>query len=165
MTTSTSASRFFSPACILILSAGLAIRFFMAANTVIVNPDGILYIHQARAIYYGQWQNLTSCGLSFISGYPFLIAGMHFLISDWIWSARVVSILLGWLTLISLYGILRQFLKETAGLLCLLMFALTPVLVSNSAEVVREPMMWCFGVTGLYLIILYLKSGQNRLPV
>ena len=165
MTTSTSASRFFSPACILILVAGLALRLFLAANTVIVNPDGILYIHQARAIYYGQWQNLTSCGLSFISGYPFLIAGMHFLISDWIWSARLVSILLGWLTLIPLYGILRQFLTETGGLLCLLMFALMPALVSNSAEVVREPMMWCFGVTGLYLIILYLKSGQNRLPV
>ncbi|HSO66907.1 MAG TPA: glycosyltransferase family 39 protein [Desulfatirhabdiaceae bacterium] len=165
MTRPESTPRLFSPACLLILLAGVAIRLFMAMNTVIVNPDGILYIHQARSIYHGHWQDLTSCGLTFISGYPFLIAGMYAILSDWIWSARLVSVLLGSLTLIPLYGILRRFLDEIPGLLCLLMVALTPVLVSNSAEVVREPMMWCFGVTGLYLILRFLEFRKNWQPV
>ena len=56
---------------VLIFILGLVIRLFACQHTVIVNPDGVYYIHQARAIYYGEWNSLTSCGVSFLSNYPF----------------------------------------------------------------------------------------------
>ena len=150
---------------VLVVLAGLGIRALMASHTAIVNPDGVLYIHQARAIFHGQWRELTSCGLSFVSGYPFLIAGLYHLTSDWITAARLVSILLGTLTLIPLYGILIRFLKKPASILCLLVVALTPALVSNSAEVVREPMMWFCGISGMYLVLRYTDRPKPFLLV
>ena len=57
-----------------IVLLGLAIRLIAWANTYVVNPDGTLYIHQAKAIYYGQKEALF-CGYSFVANYPVMIAG------------------------------------------------------------------------------------------
>jgi len=139
---------------VLILILGLVIRLAACQNTHIINPDGVYYIHQARAVYYGEWNSLTSCALSFVSIYPFLIAGAYALIHDWMTAGQGVSCVFGALTLIPLYLLCRRFFSRDISLLTLLVFALLPVFVAGSANVVRGPLCWFFLTLGLYFFVV-----------
>lgn len=147
---------------ILVLALGFLIRVYACFHTHIINPDGTLYIHQARALYHGLWEQVTSCGLSYLSIYPILIAFAYPLFQDWILAARSVSVFFGTLTLIPLYLLLRRFFeKETSGL-CALIFTLTPFLVGHSADVIRDPVFWFLLMLGLYFFLLQIeKSGKG----
>jgi 4-amino-4-deoxy-L-arabinose transferase-like glycosyltransferase len=129
------------------------VRLFAANYTYIVNQDGVLYIHQARAIFYGEWENLKTCILPYISNYPIFVAGVFAIFRDWIVAARSVSIFFGTITLIPLYFLLKRFFEDKTNFLVVLMYALTPVLVGRSADVVRGPVYWFFMTCGLYFFI------------
>jgi 4-amino-4-deoxy-L-arabinose transferase-like glycosyltransferase len=139
-----------------IIMAGVGIRVFAAFNTYVTNPDGMLYIQQAKAIYHGDWQLLRSC-LSFVSSYPFLIAAAHWVVPSWIDAARAISVLFGSLTLIPLYFLLRRFTDERTTCLVVLLYAFMPFLVGGSADLVRDPVCWFFLVSGLYLFVRQLE--------
>ncbi|WP_028323114.1 ArnT family glycosyltransferase [Desulfatirhabdium butyrativorans] len=145
---------------IAVLLLALALRFWLAAHTTIVNPDGTLYIHQAKSILIGQWKGLTSCGLSFVSALPFTIAAFYRLVGDWIWAGRLASILFGWAALIPLYALLRMLFDRAISRTTLLMIAVTPMMVSNSVEIVREPMMWFFATSGMAGMVRYLRAPK-----
>ena len=140
---------------------GFVIRLFACQYTFIVNPDGILYINQAKAMYYGQWENLTSCGLSYLSNYSILIAGAYTIFHNWIIAARSVSFLFGFATLIPLYFLLKRFFDKQVSALGTLIFALVPVLVGRSADVVRGPLCWFFLVLGLSLFISQINKKNH----
>jgi len=148
----------------LIFILGLVIRFFASQYTFIVNPDGVYYIHQARAIYYGEWNSLTSCNIGFLSNYPFFIAGAYTIFHDWIVAAKSVSLFFGSITLIPIYFLFRRFFDKNISTLGVLVFAILPVFVGISADVVRGPICWFFLATGLYFFI---KPGDKnyRLPL
>jgi len=147
----------------LIFILGLVIRLFACQYTFIVNPDGVYYIHQARAIYYGEWDSLTAC-INFLSNYPFFIAGAYSIFHDWIVAAKSVSLFFGSITLIPLYFLFRRFFDKHISILGVLVFAVLPVFVRISADVVRGPICWFFLTLGLYFFI---KSGDKnyRLPL
>ncbi len=140
---------------------GFCIRVFAWYFTYIINPDGMLYIHQARAFYYGQWDSIMTCGLKFFSNYPIFIAGAYALFHDWIAAATLVSLFFGSITLIPLYLLLRIFFSDKIAVPSLLIFALIPVLVSRSADVVRGPVFWFFLILGLYLFIKQIERQNN----
>ena len=144
---------------ILIFILGLAIRLFACQHTFVINPDGIYYIHQARAIYYGEWNSLASCHLSFLSNYPFFIAGAYTIFHNWIFAAKFVSLFFGSITLIPLYFLCRRFFDRDISALTTLVFALLPVFVARSADVVRGPICWFFLAVGLYFFI---KSDEKK---
>jgi 4-amino-4-deoxy-L-arabinose transferase-like glycosyltransferase len=79
-----------------------------------------------------------------------LISAAFYLVQDWVLAARCVSLLFGAATLIPLYLLLRQIFDVRVSSLATLVFALTPVFVGRSADVVREPVYWFFAVAGLY---------------
>ncbi len=143
-----------------IIMAGVGIRVFAAFNTYVTNPDGMLYIQQAKAIYHGDWQGLRSC-VPFVSNYPFLIAAAHGVVPSWIDSARVISVLFGSLTLIPLYFLMRRFTDERTTGLVVLLYAFMPFLVGGSADLVRDPVCWFFLVSGLYFFV---RQLENREP-
>jgi len=148
----------------LIVFAGIAIRVFTALNTCVINPDGMEYIQQAKAIYYGDWHLLKSC-MSFVSNYPFFIAGVYVFYSDWIFAARFVSVFFGSLTLLPLFFLIRRFADERTSCLCLLLYAFIPFLVSGSADLIRDPVCWFFLVCGLYFFVTQLgirETGWRR---
>ena len=87
----------------LVILTGLGLRLWVYLHTVIVNPDGALYIHQAMALYFKNWNSLKTCGLTFLSSYPVLIAGGYYLVHDWILSARLISLFFGTAMLVPLY--------------------------------------------------------------
>lgn len=142
---------------VLVVLAGIAIRVFTAFNTCIINPDGMVYIQQAKAIYFGDWHLLKSC-VPFVSNYPFFIAGVYVVYPDWIVAARGVSVFFGSLTLIPLYFLIRRFVDERTSFLCTLVYAFIPFLVGGSADLIRDPICWFFLVCGLYFFVSYLET-------
>jgi len=143
----------FSREAVLVLLLGVIIRLFAFYNTFIVVPDSVLYIHQARALYYGQWGALTSCGLSYLSSYPIFIAGAYILFHNWIIAGMSVSLFFGSITLIPIYFLMKQFFNERTSTLGTLIFALTPVLVGRSVDVIRDPVYWFFLVLGVFFFV------------
>jgi len=144
---------------LLIFILAVVIRLFACRHTCIINPDGVYYIHQAKAIYYGEWHSLTSCHVSFVSSYPFFVAGAYVLFHEWVAAAQFVSLFFGSMTLIPLYHLCRRFFDRDVSALTLLVFALLPVFVVGSAEVVRGPVCWFFLSLGL---LFFVKSSENR---
>ena len=144
----------------LVILIGIAIRAFAALNTAVINPDGMVYIQQAKAIYHGDWQLLRSC-VPFISSYPFLIAAAHWVLPSWIDSARMISVLLGSLTLVPLYFLLRRFADERTSCLSVLLYAFIPFLVSGSADLIRDPVCWFFLVSGCYFFVRQLEPIES----
>ncbi|MFC1857953.1 ArnT family glycosyltransferase [Thermodesulfobacteriota bacterium] len=145
----------------MILLIGFAVRFFAYHHTYLLNPDGVLYIHQARAIYYGDLEKITSCNLQFISVYPFLIVGAFTVFRDWIMAASFVSLFFGTLTLLPLYLLLRRFFDKQISTLTTLSIALIPMFVSRSADVVRGPIYWFFLVLGLYFFLVHIDRKTH----
>jgi glycosyltransferase involved in cell wall biosynthesis len=61
---------------ILVISA-FVIRIFAFVNTLMMNNDGPVYIHQARAIYHGPWHSINTCMLDYPILYTVLIAAAY----------------------------------------------------------------------------------------
>ena len=136
------------PLALLILAAA-AIRLYALHVTAIVNPDGVIYIHQARAVSAGEWQAAT-CSLPFLSNTSLLISLAHLIFTDWLMAARAVSLLFGTLAIIPLFGLFRQFFPREESLAAVAVLAFLPTWVSNSVDVVRDPVCWFFSLYGLY---------------
>lgn len=139
---------------------GILLRLNVAFNTYVVNPDGTIYIHQAKALYFAQWDQLTSCGINYLSIYPFLIVGANYLFQDWIVAARAVSMVFGCLALIPLYLICRLFFQRTVSGMILLILVMIPFLVDTCVDIVRDPVSWFFVAFGLYFFLL--QGGSPR---
>ncbi len=149
---------------IFVFILGFIIRLFAIQYTYIMNPDGGLYIHQAKAIFYGQWDQLFSCSVNYLSNYPLFIVGGYTIFNDWIISAKAVSLVFSSMTLIPVYLLLRRFLDQRISVLSTLVFAVNPLFVARSADVIRDPIYWFFAAFGLYFFV---SSNQEkyRLPM
>ena len=146
---------------ILLIGFGFVIRLYCFQYTYIINPDAALYIHQARAIYYGLSDSLFSCGRNFLSSYPIFTAGAYVILRDWVIAAKSVSLIFGTMTLIALYFLLKRFFEDRISLLTTLIFALMPVFIDRSVDVVRAPVFWFFSVLGLYLFVSQIDNKNN----
>lgn len=142
---------------LLVLLAAAAIRLYALQVTAIINPDGAVYIHQARAVALGEWRNAL-CSLPFLSSYSLLIRLAHMVFPDWLIAARAVSLVFGTLALIPFNGLLCQFFSKEDSLATTVIFAFLPTWVSNSVDVVRDPLCWFFTLYGL----LWLARGLHE---
>jgi hypothetical protein len=149
---------------LLVFGVGLAIRVIALANINIINPDGILYIYQAKTIAAGQWHLLNQCQLTYVSIYPFLIAFFHLFVSSWPLSAQLVSLCSGFGMLLILYPLLRLFFNLVVSRLTTLLLALTPVFVRYSVDAMRDATYWLFFTAALWLFLLHIrqKAGAMR---
>lgn len=150
---------------VLIIILGFLIRLYASINTYIVNPDATLYIHQARALYYGQWDQLTSCITTYLSIYPVFIAVARAAFQDWIIAARFVSLFFGTLTLIPLYLLLYRLFRKEISALCLLVFALLPFHVNSSADIIRGPVFWLFLLLGVNFFVAQIRKNKYCLSL
>ncbi|KQC11609.1 MAG: hypothetical protein APR62_09535 [Smithella sp. SDB] len=137
---------------ILVVSA-FAIRVYSFTHTMMMNLDGPIYIHQARALYYGLWESVNTCsGVDWLTLYSILIAAIYPIAGDWTRGAMSVNLIFGTLMIIPLYLFLRRFLDEKTSFLTTFIFAMLPVFVDQSVNVIRDPSAWFFAVLGLYLL-------------
>jgi len=147
---------------ILVVSA-LAIRLFAFTHTMMMNPDGPIYIHQARAIYYGLWQAINTCsGVDYPTLYTVLIAASYPVIGDWVQAAMASNLIFGTLMIIPLYLFLRRFLDEKTSFLTTFIFVMLPLFVVQSVNVIRDPSYWFFSVLGFYLLVY---DDERDIPI
>ena len=140
-----------------VLFVGLVLRLIAWANTSVINPDGALFIHQARALYFGQMDTLF-CVQSDLPNYPIMIAGAYWLFHDWVFSARIVSFVFGFGTLIPLYFLFKRFFDDRVSVLGTLVFAVIPIFVGSSVDLIRDPILWFFAALGFYWFTLALDN-------
>lgn len=137
----------------LLAASALAIRIIAFNNTLMMNNDGPVYIHQARALYHGFWNAITSCTIDYPTLYTALIAAVYPMTGDWVHAAMAVNMIFGTLVIIPLYLFLRRFLNEEASFLTTFIFAMLPVFVIQSVNIIRDPSYWFFSMLGLYLLV------------
>ncbi|MBF0450957.1 MAG: glycosyltransferase family 39 protein [Candidatus Magnetomorum sp.] len=144
----------------LVILLGVVIRLFACEYTYIINSDGVLYVHQARALYYNNIDSLYNCGVSYLSIYPQLIAFLYPLTGDFLTAAITVSCFFGCLTLLPIYFLTRRFFSVQTSTLVTLIYALLPVFVARSADVLRGPVCWFFLAMGILTFIQYIDHRK-----
>ncbi len=137
---------------ILAISA-LGIRALAFQHTLMINVDGPIYIHQARVVYYGLWDALGTCGdIDYPTVFAILTAAAYSVIGDWSRSAMIVNLFFGTATIIPLYFFLERFVERKTAFLTAFIFAMLPLFVIQSVNVIRDPSYWFFSVLGLYFL-------------
>jgi len=146
-----------------IILSGCAVRLVACLNACIVNPDGVVYIHQAGALYHGRLDALWAPGMSYLSIQPFFTAGAYFFIGDWLVSATGVSWFFGSAVLLPVFLLLRRFFDRPVTALGLLLFAVMPVFVDISCMVIKEPVAVFFAAFGLHFFLGHMEQGRLKL--
>lgn len=146
----------------LVIALGIVIRLFACEYTYIINSDGILYVHQARALYYNELESLYNCGLNYLSIYPRCIALFYPITGDFLTAAITVSALFGCLTLIPIFLLSRHFFSIQTSSFVTLIYALLPIFVKRSADVLRGPACWFFLAWGLLAFVQYMDYKKGR---
>ena len=141
-----------------VLAIGIVIRVIALIQTPVVNNDGPLYIHQARAVLNHDWHLARSCGFPYLSLYPFAMP-LYWITGDWTLAGQLTSLLFGFLSLIPVYLISRSFFDKTTASLVTLVFALNPTLVELHVDVNKDPIAWFFCAMGLYFFVKSSKNG------
>jgi hypothetical protein len=133
---------------LLLLAAGLHFAALIN-NYQMPNPDGIAYILQAKAIYYGNLEHL-------LSAYPWptnlapLLAGVYHLTSDWLLAGRLTSIFFSLSVIVPLYFFLRHYCDRLTATALLLLYVTSPVFVRFGNDILRGPEFWFFFSCGLW---------------
>ena len=147
----------FPKPAIVVLLLAVAIRVYGASVAATINIDGTLYINQARALYYGQAQELF-CGLNFIPLNSLLLVPLYFLTRNWIVAGQTLSLACGVGSIIPIYLISRRFFEERISTAVLLLLSLTPVLVNSSIEIIKDPVAWVLFSCGLLCFIRHMEQ-------
>jgi len=142
-----------------VLGIGLAFRAHAFVYTPVINPDGALYIQQARALWYGLKGQVLAC-YSYLSIYPILIYLSHFIFKNWVVAAKAVSLFFGTLSMLPLFGLAKKFMNTRLAALCMLAVAINPSFVAGSSSVQRDPVYLFFASLGIFLFVLSLKEEK-----
>ncbi len=138
---------------------GFLARIYLFVRNPVINPDGFIYIQQAKAIYFGLYDQVLDC-YNYLAPYPIFVAMLYPALGDWVIAAQWINIFFGTIVLFPLYWLLKRFLRDNSAWTALLVFALLPAYVLISRDTLRDPMFWFFSVCGLYSFILYLEGGR-----
>jgi 4-amino-4-deoxy-L-arabinose transferase-like glycosyltransferase len=141
--------------CSLTVIAAFTMRLFIA-NAQVIAQDGLLYIKIARNISSGNLQSITEYGI--FNLYSFLIALFQKVFQDWELSGKMVSVILGSLTAIPLFFLIKGLFSVRIAFISALCYSVHPRFVEYSSDVLREPTCWFFSIMGLWLA----REGISR---
>ena len=133
-----------------IIVLGFMIRLYSFYHSYLFNPDGIKYIQQAKALNFGLYDVLTACH-GHVNSPAFFILAAFKITGNWVVAGKAVSLVFGTAVMIPLYLLLRRFLDKSSACCCLLVFAVHPIFVELSVDILRVPVFWFFLTLGLYL--------------
>jgi len=131
---------------VLIFFSAFLVRFYLVLFSSVITPDGILYIKAAKFIESGKLENIAEFTL-----YPFLIVLAHKIFPDWEMAGRMVSVLMGSLTVIPLFLLAKRMFDVRVALVIAFFYIINPRLADYSADVLREPTFWFFSMMALWL--------------
>ncbi|MCX5811486.1 MAG: glycosyltransferase family 39 protein [Proteobacteria bacterium] len=126
-----------------------AVRFYLVLFSNVITPDGILYIKTAKLIELGESKKLME--FTFIHLYPFLVLLVHKIIPDWELAGRMTSVLMGSLTVIPFFLLIKGIFNIRIAAVSSFFYAISPRLADYSSDVLREPTFWFFSMMALWL--------------
>lgn len=144
-----------------VLIAALVLRVSRAYFTPILNVDTAIYLFQAKALYYGQWQAINSCVLKSVSIHPIISSLLFALTHDWVVSLVATSILFGTLTTIPIYYTARLYFPVDISLLVALSYSVMYVFVTAGVDIGRDAPFWFFSACGIYFFSAGLKKDKT----
>jgi len=144
---------------ILGLSAIIKVLVLIVLSDKAINNDGLLYISAAQHFASGYFKE--GLALYPMPLYPFLIAIVHFVISDWVLAARLISLVSLVLAIIPLYLISKELFNYRIAFWGCLAFALTPLPNSWVVYVTRGPVFIFFFA---WAVFFALKAIRLKKP-
>jgi 4-amino-4-deoxy-L-arabinose transferase-like glycosyltransferase len=140
-----------------IVFASVAIKILFALADPVINVDGVLYIAAAKQIAAKDFR--AALEIYSMPFYPLLIALMHILVNDWVWAARIISIITMVSAIFPLYLITRELFNRQAALWACLVFALVPLPNEWAMAVIRDPaFLFCFAWSVFFCICVITRK-------
>ena len=135
-------------------------RIIVFLQPQIITIDGTLYIKMAKLFAEGKYAGTRG---SYFNLYPLMIFLVQKFIGDWELSGRLISLILGTLTVIPIFLLGRSLYNERMGWFSALFYVTLPDFLKFDTQVLRDPTYWFFMTFSLYLVWEGLK--KNRLLV
>lgn len=134
---------------LLLASAALVPRVFMAYRIPTICTDGSLYVSLAESREKGEIRN----GAPHFNGlYTRVLAALHTAGMSWETAGRVWGVGCGTLVVLPLYGwVRRQFNRRTAAVACIA-YAAQAKLIEWSPELIRDQTFWLLFTLAIYLM-------------
>ncbi len=126
-----------------------AARIYIYFRTYIIAMDSVLYIDMADLFLRGKFLEAI--------GYPpplyqLLLAGMRLLVGDPEVAGKLVSLLAGICAFFLLYDLGKRFFDHKVVFLGLFLFAINPLLVRYSAEVLSDSTFIFLSIAGFWML-------------
>ncbi len=138
----------------------LAPRAMMALRITSVCPDGVIYIHAAKAIEAG---NLRVAFRDFdLNAYPIILAALHRLGLDWELAAGLWGVTISSLVVLPLWGWARRQFDDRVALLACMLYAVHPKFIEWSPEVMRDPTFWMLFMLAIYWMWRAVTEVRHR---
>jgi len=134
--------RTFSPCRVLLLIVFFAfiLRFFVAVNTEVIAVDSVEYIRLAKAFSSGDYMGALDVRRPPL--YPALIGLASFVVPDFEFAGRLVSLVFGALTAVLVYFLGRRVFDEKTGLVAAAFVAAHPYMLRYSGDVLTEALYY-----------------------
>jgi hypothetical protein len=124
-------------------------RALLALQIGSICPDGVLYIRLADALKAGRFQEAFA-GMR-LNIYPVVLMLLSYLGLGWETGGSLWCVLMSSLVVLPLYGFARRQFDDTVALVSCLLYALHPIFIQWSPEIIRDPTFWFFFTLSLYL--------------
>lgn len=139
--------RFLILSCLVLLC--LLPRALLSLQMCSICPDGVLYVQLAEDLDEGHFkQAFQEYNLNV---YPMVLAGLHRLGLSWETGGMLWGLLMSCLVILPLYGFVRRQFDDTVALVSCLLYAVHPVFIKWSPELMRDPTFWLLFILSLYL--------------
>ena len=142
-----------------LLGLALLLRLIPLFREPLINPDGITYILQAKALYLHETKKVLEF-YAYPTNLAYLISGVFHLIGDWVLSARLVSLCFSLATTVPLYFFSRLFWTRATAVTITAFYVVSPLFVELSVNIIRGPEFWFLLCLGLFCFCRFLKTDQ-----
>jgi 4-amino-4-deoxy-L-arabinose transferase-like glycosyltransferase len=126
-----------------------AARVYIYFRTYIIAMDSVLYMDMADLFLKGRFLEAIVYPPPL---YPFLVAGMRLVIGDPEIAGKLVSLLAGICAFFPLYDLGKRFFDHKVVFLGLFLFAIHPLLVRYSAEVLSDSTFIFLSIAGFWML-------------
>jgi len=128
----------------------LALRLWMALRIPGVCPDGVLYIHLAKALeagdLHGGFQEMS------VNTLPAILMLLHRAGLEWETAGMLWGVAISSLVVLPLFGWVRRQFDDRVALVACLLYAVHPRMIAWSPETLRDPTFWFLFTLSLYLV-------------
>lgn len=148
---------------LLILVLATLVRLYAFFSTHLISRDSPFYLYQAMAVSTGNFELLNICDFSSrikeLNFFSLSIIPFYYMFNDWEIAGKFLSFFSSVFSLILLYFILKNFFTGFPLYLTLLTYALNPIIVRESSEILRESYFTFLVLCGIIFFIRGLKSS------